>query len=69
MKIMNTTQMTENTSQKITISKEAENSISHRPNLVISIIFVSLAFAFVPLLPILIAFIIGHCFSKNNKKG
>ena len=52
---------------RISISKEVNHSISHKPNLLISIVFVAVAFAFIPLLPILVAFVIGHWFSKQSK--
>ena len=51
---------------KTTISREINHSISHKPNLLISIVAVCFCFAFIPLLPILFAFVIGHWFSSQN---
>ena len=58
--------------QRITISEEVKNSISHKPNLLISIAFVALAFVVVPILPIVLGIVFGHWISKqsdNRKRG
>jgi len=38
------------------------------PNWLISTVFVVIAFTLIPIFPILIAFLIGHWISTNNKK-
>ena len=38
------------------------------PNWLISTIFVVIAFTLIPIFPILVAFLIGHWISTNNKK-
>ena len=39
-----------------------------KPNWLISTVFVAIAFTLIPIFPILIAFLIGHWISHNNKK-
>ena len=55
--------------QRISISKEVKNSISHKPNLLISIAFVALAFVVVPILPIVLGIVFGHWISKQSDKN
>ena len=55
--------------QGISISKEVKNSISHKPNLLISIAFVALAFVVVPILPIVLGIVFGHWISKQSDKN
>ena len=55
--------------QRISISKEVNNSISHKPNLLISIAFVALAFVVVPILPIVLGIVFGHWISKQSDKN
>ncbi len=55
--------------QRISISKEVKNSISHKPNLLISIAFVALAFIVVPILPIVLGIVFGHWISKQSDKN
>ena len=55
--------------QRISISKEVNNSISHKPNLLISIAFVALAFIVVPILPIVLGIVFGHWISKQSDKN
>lgn len=38
------------------------------PNWLISTVFVVIAFTLIPIFPILVAFLIGHWISTNNKK-
>ena len=52
---------------KSSLSKEIDHSISHKPNLLLSILVVGFCFAFIPLIPIVIAFLWGHWFSSQNK--
>lgn len=54
--------------QRITISEEVKNSISHKPNLLISIAFVAIAFIVVPILPIVLGIVFGHWLSKQSDK-
>ena len=54
--------------QKITISKQVKNSISDKPNLLISIAFVAIAFIVVPILPIVLGIVFGHWLSKQSDK-
>ena len=54
---------------RISISKEVKNSISHKPNLLISIAFVALAFVVVPILPIVLGIVFGHWISKQSDKN
>jgi len=54
--------------QRISISKEVKNSISHKPNLLISIAFVAIAFIVVPILPIVLGIVFGHWLSKQSDK-
>lgn len=39
-----------------------------KPNWLISTVFCALAFTLIPLFPIVIAFLVGHWISNNNKK-
>lgn len=55
--------------QRISISKKVKNSISHKPNLLISIAFVALAFVVVPILPIVLGIVFGHWISKQSDKN
>ena len=55
--------------QRISISKEVKNSISHKPNLLISIAFVAIAFIVVPILPIVLGIVFGHWISKQSDKN
>jgi len=55
--------------QRITISEEVKNSISHKPNLLISIAFVAIAFIVVPILPIVLGIVFGHWISKQSDKN
>ena len=55
--------------QRISISKEVNNSISHKPNLLISIAFVAIAFIVVPILPIVLGIVFGHWISKQSDKN
>ena len=55
--------------QRISISREVKNSISHKPNLLISIAFVALAFIVVPILPIVLGIVFGHWISKQSDKN
>ena len=56
--------------QKIFTSKEIKNSISDKPNLILSIAVVAVAFVVVPILPIVLAVFFGHWLSKSsNKRG
>jgi len=58
--------------KRIIISKEVKNSISDKPNLLISIAFVAIAFIVVPILPIVLGIVFGHWISKqsdNRKRG
>ncbi len=54
---------------KISISKQVKNSISHKPNLLISIAFVAIAFIVVPILPIVLGIVFGHWISKQSDKN
>ena len=38
------------------------------PNWLISTVFVVIAFTLIPIFPILVAFLVGHWISTNNKK-
>ena len=55
--------------QRISISREVKNSISHKPNLLISIAFVAIAFIVVPILPIVLGIVFGHWISKQSDKN
>ena len=55
--------------QRIIISEEVKNSISHKPNLLISIAFVAIAFIVVPILPIVLGIVFGHWISKQSDKN
>ena len=54
--------------QRIFISEQVNNSISHKPNLIVAIAFVAIAFVVVPFLPIVLGIVLGHWLSKQSDK-
>tara|TARA_R100001244_G_scaffold25100_1_gene25199 strand:- start:615 stop:908 length:294 start_codon:yes stop_codon:yes gene_type:complete len=54
--------------QRTSISREVNNSISHKPNLLIAIAFVAIAFTVIPFLPIVLGIVFGHWLSKQSDK-